>query len=212
MKKAVIILLGLLSANQIYSQDLGSFFNSNESKVTYLGIDFSHVKIIGDFSQFFGAGEKDVNQIRDIYFPAWNNIILDHRDKYNLNKMLRKNDIYFDIDEMMKINSLTPEKELESYNAIHYSNDEIKTFITKYDIKGKNGYGICFIAEQLNKPQKEAYFYFVILSMPKSEVLLCERIRGEPSGFGLKSYWAGAINDIIKQIKNKYYNSWKSKL
>ena len=67
-------------------------------KVTWLGIDYSHVKIIGNFAEFFDAGEKSTWQIRDAYFPQWNAIILDEPAKYDIRGMLRKGDIEFDLE------------------------------------------------------------------------------------------------------------------
>jgi hypothetical protein len=209
MKRLISLLLILSFTGKVSSQDLKSFFNSN-SKVTYLGIDFSNVKLIGDFSEIFGIGDKSMGQIRNTYFPAWNRIILDEREKYNLNEMLRRDNIYYDIDDIMNINSQAPLDSLESYNTIFYSQSEINQFVSKYKIQNKNGYAILFLAEYLNKAQEEASLFFIVLSASTGDILLCERIMGEPSGFGIRNYWAGAIYDIIKQIKKSYYFKWNS--
>ena len=68
-----------------------------------------------------------------------------------------------------------------------------------------------FIAESLNKIDTEAYFHVVIINIDSKEVLLSERLRGQPSGFGIRNYWAGAIYEILKNIDSRYYRLWRNK-
>lgn len=193
-----------------YSQNREDLFSSNDVKISWLGIDFSHVQLIGDFSQFFSAGEKSTVQIRDEFFPKWNDLILSEPEKYDIKGMLRKGNINYDINMIMEINSKSALEDMESYNTPNYTIDSIKSIVATYDIKNKNGIGILFIAESLNKNSEEAYFHFVALNMVTKELLIHERLRGEPRGFGLRNYWAGAIYGIIKDIKKVHYKNWKN--
>jgi len=210
MKKPAVLLTGLLLATLLQAQDLKTFFTTGDT-VTYLGIDYSHVKVIGNFSQFMGAGEKDAGQLRDTYFPAWNKLVIDERKKYDFAAMLQKENILYDIADITAINAQTAVDKIESLNKIHYKPDEIRDFVAKYNLKGKKGYGFLFIAEYLDKSEKEAAFCFVVIGMPKGEILLCESILGKPSGFGIRNYWAGALYDVIKQIRDGYYYRWRPK-
>jgi len=209
MKRKLITLLLLLSTAASYSQTREDIFKSSDVKTSWLGIDFSHVKLIGDFSQFFSAGEKSTVKIRDQYFPKWNNLILAEPGKYDIKGMLRKGDIYYDIDMLMAINSKSSLENMESHNSIIYTVDSLKSFISSYDIKEKDGIGILFIAESLNKNSGEAYFHFVALNMNTKEILIHERLMGKPGGFGLRNYWAGSVFKIIKDIKKVHYKKWK---
>jgi hypothetical protein len=209
MKRQLITLFLLLSTAISYSQNKEDLFKSSDVKISWLGIDFSHIKLIGDFSQFFDAGEKSTVQIRDQYFPKWNNLILAEPKKYDIKGMLRKGDVYYDIDMLMRINSKSALENMESHNTPNYTVDSIKSVIAAYDIKKKEGIGILLIAESFNKNSKEAYFHFVALNMKTKELLIHERLRGEPGGFGLRNYWAGSIYDLIKQVKSNYYKKWK---
>ena len=83
-------------------------------QVTWLGIDFSHVKLIGNFSEFFDAGEKSTWQIRDVYFPRWNAIVLEEPAKYDIRGMLRKADIGYEMDMIAGINAQTPLEAMEA--------------------------------------------------------------------------------------------------
>lgn len=210
MKKQFIILMLMLVGIIANCQTAKDLFVSNNVKISWLGIDFSHVKLIGNFSEFAEAGDKSTVQIRDQYFPGWNNLVLAESEKYDIKGMLRESEIDNDIEMIMAINSKTDLKDMESYNTPKYSKENIKQFVSKYDLGKKEGIGVFFIAECLNKNAEEAYFHFVAINMQTGEILMQERLSGKPKGFGLRNYWAGALYAIIKDIKTKEYSKWKS--
>jgi hypothetical protein len=210
MKKFILFIFVCFLSAGSYGQTAEDLFTPGDAKISWLGIDFSNVKLIGDFSQFSGAGEKSASQIKKTYFPAWNKLILDEREKYDVAGMLRKDKVIYDIDMIMDINMDAPLEEMESYNAPTYSKEDIEKFVKKYETKGKDGIGIVFVAESLNKANTEAWFHFVAINLTNNKVLVHDRIRGEPSGIGLRNYWAGAIHDVIKEISKSRYRNWKS--
>lgn len=207
--KRIALLLMLLNIFPASSQKVEDLFQPSDVKISWLGIDYSHVKLIGDFAQFYGAGRKSMLEIRNDYFPAWNKLILKEPHKYDLMGMLRKDSIYYDLKMIMKKNDETPLETLEDYNTPNYSADDIKSFVKEYKLENTEGIGIVFIAESLDKYKKEAYFHFVAINLKDKTILLQKRLRGEPSGFGLRNYWAGAIHAVIKDIENRYYRKWK---
>jgi hypothetical protein len=209
MKKiyfALLLSLGAIPANSQTAQDL---FTS-DSRITWLGIDFSHVRLIGNFADFCDLGEKSSIQIITSYFPEWNRIVLDEGEKYDIRGMLRRMDIYYDIDMIMDHNYQTNPDSLESYNTRRFTGKDIQSFVNHYNLEGREGIGVVFIAESLNKSYKEAHFHFVAINMKTKEVLFHERLRGEPSGFGLRNYWANSVYRIINDIKYYYYFRWKA--
>ncbi len=195
--------------NIVFSQSKSDLFKKSAVPIVWLGIDFSHVKLIGDFSHFFNAGEKSTNEIRDLYFTEWNQLILSEPTKYNLEGMLRKDVIQMDIEMIEKLNLTTPLENLEASNTPKYNLDSIKRFVSAYNIASAEKIGIAFIAESLNKNKKEAYFHFIAINLNNKEILVHERLRGEPAGFGLRNYWAGSIYRIMKDIEKIYYKKWK---
>ena len=207
--KKLLALIPVLFLNAGFAQKAENLFGG-DSKIYWLGVDFSHVKLIGDFSQFGGAGEKSAAQVKRIYFPAWNMLILDEREKYDVARMIRKDRVIYDIDMVMLVNATTPVDELESYNEASYSKDDIKKFVKGYKSEKQDGIGILFLAESLNKARTEAWFHFVAINLSNNEVLVHDRIRGEPGGIGLRNYWAGAIHEVIKEIEKTRYKDWKS--
>ncbi len=208
MKRSMVIVLCLLSSLS-YSQKVEDLFVQSDTKISWLGIDYSNVKLIGDFAQFFGAGERSPAQIKERYFNAWNRLILAEPDKYDIKGMLRKDFVYFDIDMMLGVNNACSISELEAYQTPVYTLDQIKTFVKKYNLNNKTGIGVALIAESLNKNEKIAVYHFVALNMKNGEILLHQRISGAPSGFGIRNYWAGSIYDVFKLIRKTYYPQWK---
>ena len=208
MKKLFLILLlwpvGLL-ANAYTAQDL---FRP-DVPVTWLGIDYSQVTLTGNFAEFFEAGSKSTWQIRDLYFPQWNAIIMEEPMKYDVRGMLRKSDIRCDIDMIAAHNAQTPLEEMETYNPARFTEEDIQAFVRQYDLTGKEGIGIVFIAENLNKNAFEAWYHFVAVDMNTGTVLLQQRLRGEPKGFGFRNYWANSICRVIRNIRDYYYWEWR---
>ena len=204
----MFVLLGSINTQ---SQTVEDLFQNSSVKVSYLGIDFSHVKLIGNFTEFFDAGGKNNMEIRDEYFPRWNMVVVNEREKYDIRGMLRKDEIYYDIDMISAINAETNLDGIVSYNTEKFTDAAIQSFVSQYNLEGKEGIGVLFIAECLNKSSLEAIFHFVAINMNTGEVIFQRRLRGEPHGFGLRNYWANSVGKIIQDIKFYYFNEWKTK-
>jgi hypothetical protein len=192
-------------------QKAEDLFKASQTNIQWLGIDFSRVQLVGDFSQFAEAGKKSTVEIKNRYFPGWNQLILNEREKYDIKGMLRKENITYNTDMVTDVNSKAATEDMERENVKPFSADDIKNFVGEYRPENKDGIGIVFIAETLNKAETEAWFHFVAIDLSNNNVLFTERLQGKPSGIGLRNYWAGSIYDIIKEIKNTKYKEWKSK-
>jgi hypothetical protein len=210
MKKIFLSILSLLFVNQLLvAQTASDFFTP--SRIRYMGIDYSHVKLIGDFSEFMGAGEATEQTMRKIYFPGWNTLFQEEPDKYNVKSMIKKGDVVYDFDMVNSLNAKSSTEPMEATKTPVYTKEDIQKFIRNYGTMQREGIAVLFIAESLNKTANEAYFHFVAFRLADNEILIHERLRGEPKGAGLRNYWAGAIYDIMEDIKKNRYNNWKSK-
>jgi len=123
--------------------------------------------------------------------------------------MLRKEKLDYDPDMISSINAKAPAEELEAYDPVTYEKADIQKFVSKYNPKEKSGIGVVFVAETLNKPANEGWFHIVAINLSNNQILLHERMKGKPKGFGLRNYWAGAVYDVIKDIRETKYNQWK---
>lgn len=209
MLKIYITALLLLYSVTTRSQSAHDLFDPQKPDITYLGIDYSHVKLIGNFSEFMEAGNRNVLDIRDRYFNSWNMVVVNEREKYNIGKMLRKSDVFYDIEMIKMINSKTNLEELEGLNCEKFTLEDIQEFVSAYDFSEKSGTGVVFIAECLNKSAIEAIYHFVAIDMATSKVVFHRRLRGEPKGFGLRNYWINSLHKIVEDITYFYYGEWK---
>lgn len=207
MKKTIILFALSFIVAISHAQTAKDFFNSS-SKVTWLGLDFSNVQLIGEFAQFGEAGNNTTDEVRDKYFPAWNNLFYTEADKYNVSDMIRNTDVDIKIEVISDLNKNADSKKLRTYDAKTYSAEEIQSFVKKYDLKGEKGIGLVFIAETLNKDEQIAFYHFVVINMNTKKVLFQERLAGEPGGFGVRNYWAKSFYNVMKDVEKKYFKRW----
>jgi hypothetical protein len=187
------VVSGSLTARDVFDPEKNSF--------TWLGIDYSHVKL---------NCESEPDVVRNQFFAAWNKLILDEADKYNIKKMLKLKDIQNDISMIGRVNQEAGISGMKSENAPNYSTADIISFVGSYNPQNKSGIGIVFIAEFLGKEKKQGVFHVVALNLANNEVLVSERMTGEPGGAGFRNYWAGSVYKIILAFE-KNYKDLKSK-
>lgn len=211
MKRILIICIMFMLTGVAFSQTAADVFKPGSYTFYWLGIDFSHVKTIGDFTQFGEAGSIDAYQIKTQYFPAWNNLILNEPEKYDIKGMFKLNELVNDIEMITKVNADADENAMSATSAPNYTIENIQSFVSSYKTEGKNGIGILFLAEALDKNAPLAWFHVIAINASTKEVLLWERVSAKPGGFGIRNYWAGAVYNIIKEAKKSYYKSWQSK-
>ena len=164
MKKLLTVAL-ILATISTYGQTAEDFFTGRDYEVQWLGIDFSQVKLVGDFSQFSGAGPKDPGDLQSQYFPAWNRLLLNEPEKYDLREFFRLRDLEINIKMIMKRNSDAETEDMLTYNPEIFSKKDIRRIAATYDIEDEEGLGVILIAESLNKIDEEAYFHFVVLNL-----------------------------------------------
>lgn len=178
---------GSLTAKDVFLPDKNIF--------TWMGIDFLHVRL---------RVEHEPDVVRLQYFPAWNKLVLDELDKYNIKKMLKLREIQNDISMITKLNSQADVSMMKAGYAPNYQPGDIAGFVNEYNVAGKSGIGIVFIAEYLDKQRKEGYFHVVALDLTTKQVLMTERMMGEPGGAGFRNYWAGSVYKIILDFEKRY--------
>jgi hypothetical protein len=211
MKRLTIACILFVSTGFAFSQTAADLFKPGSVDFYWLGIDYSHVKIVGGYIQFFGSTDKGGAEIRDVYFPAWNGLILAEPKKYDVAGMIQQGSLKYDIDMITSINAKTSTDGMEATETPNYSESDIEKFVSQYNVSDKSGIGILFIAESLNKNGQVGIFHFVAIRNSDKAVLLQQRLTGKPSGFGLRNFWAGSVYDIIGSIKKTHYKAWKSK-
>lgn len=205
MKLAIAICFVLLQWNTLEAQKLNDFLNSSKVTVDFVGLDFSNAKLVGV------EGFTDPPKIQSYYFPAWNGLLLSEMSKYDVKGAFYKNDVNYDLSVVESLNAQVEYIDLVTNTSPPaFTDQELQKMVRKYDTNGlQNEYGISFIVHSLNKLQERAYIYVVVFNPKNKKVLFSKRMSGAARGFGFRNYWAGAVYDVLKQIKTKEFRSWR---
>jgi hypothetical protein len=211
MKKLFIILLLGVSVSTIAQKKYSAKDLFTENTIVWYGIDYSKSRFVGSFAQFQDAGTIDGSTLKNKYFPGWNNLVLNERKKYDLARFFKKESVYYDLTPVEKVNETTDADKLMQNNDYTLSESEISAMINKY--KGgdkKEGIGVVFITESYNRAAESASYYVVVFDIASKKVLITDKFKEKPGGFGIKNYWASTILKVMEDA-SKNYDKWKSK-
>ncbi|MFO0415517.1 MAG: hypothetical protein ACK50E_07665 [Bacteroidota bacterium] len=204
---AIMFSMALINAK---AQKVSDLFGSSSTKIIWLGIDFSHARLFGDFAQFAEAGSTGPLVLKNKFFPAWNELVLSEPKKYDVAGMFRKENMLYKINTITKINSNAPIEDLmDAENEPDYKKEDIQKFIKSYDFDEKQGIGLMFVAESMNKYREMGKYHFVAINLSNKEILLHDVFEGKAGGFGLRNYWARSFYEVILQIRDQQYKIWK---
>lgn len=200
MKKSASLILFILCISPVFSQTVKDIF-SKDYPIAFYGIDFTRVKLVGkEFS--------NPQQIRDMYFSQWNQILIDE-GKYDLRKPLRKNNVFPDFSQVMKRNLDVKAENLINYDPKFLSVTEVAEVLNQYDFGSKNGIGLLFLADVFDYTKQKSVIHIIFFDLSTKKILLYDLLRGEPGGVGIRNFWANSVASVIGQIDADRYNYWK---
>ncbi|MES2734294.1 MAG: hypothetical protein V4714_21280 [Bacteroidota bacterium] len=207
MKKlSLFVLLFTLVSIPLVAQSSKDPFSTSE--LTWFGLDFSQAKLVGSFSQYGEAGAKNGEQIKNQYFGAWNNLIINEPEKFNLKEAFNKSTLINDLSTVEKRNAAVNSDDLFTSNQPdpgRISPETIAKIVKDYK-SDKSGVGLLFIVDTFSKPAEEGVIHVTFFDIASRKVLLTQKMSGEPRGFGIRNYWAGAILKVIQKSKKEYKN------
>lgn len=204
-QKVVLFLLAIVCGLHANAQSAADIFYSSETKLTWLGIDFTHIKIIGeDFSS--------PRQLKD-YFEKMNDVVITEAKKYDLEKAFHKSAVGTDLRSVTKLNEgIDMEKVMGEgrEDCKKISDEAIQSEIKKYTFD-KEGYGVVFLYEWMFKHEKDvdASIWVVFVDMATKKVVLSERMNAKPGGIGFRNYWVKPVKEVLEEIAKKKYKEWK---
>jgi len=193
------------------SQTIQDFFSDKAGTVIWLGIDYTHVRLVGEFTHFKDAGPISAEEMRDKYFPAWNSLVLSEAAKYDFKGMFMLSALVPDIGMVTSLNATTDLTQMNNTNAARLGCPEIKRIVSAYDLKEQEGVGIILVAENMNKSIEMAKYFVAVFNLKTREVLLCEEVNEKAGGIGIRNYWAGTLYNLVKDGKKNLYWIWKDK-
>ena len=203
----IVLMLSILLTSPVFGQDKGDVFNPS-TEVTWLGLDFSGAKFIGDRERL--GSESDIRHLLD----AINELMINEADKYNVAAAIQKQTVDNEIDVTMEHNAELDVLAMISADGkdhVHLNRSLVEEIISSYDFKGKSGIGLIFNVESFNKLLEEGSFWITFVNMGSKEVLFTERVTAPPSGFGMRNFWAGSVNGVLAKIKKKEFENWRKK-
>ncbi|MBT1699723.1 hypothetical protein KK083_22745 [Fulvivirgaceae bacterium PWU4] len=206
-RKIVIIVFMTLSGGVLCAQDMADIFDRKTS-VTWLGLDFSGAKLIGDRERL--GSISDVQHLVE----AWNDIMLKEEEKYDVALAIDKIKVENAIEITKEHNANLDVSEMfssEMKDHFHLKPDDIARIVADYDFKGKNGIGVMFNVESFSKLNSEAALWVTFIKMDTKEIYFSERVTGEPGGAGLRNYWANSVYNILKGMRKKEFEMWRKK-
>jgi hypothetical protein len=190
--------MGKLSA-----QTFQDFFKP-ETNITWLGIDFTDVKVLGHT-------DTEVEDLAERHFAGINDVVLNEPKKYDLPKAFHKATVATDLSFVKAKNKTISNTKIASANDAdmsRFTKATIETMVKGYDFGSKKGIGVIFFMEGMSKTKERASMWVTIIDMSSKKVLYTERMEEKVGGFGLKNYYARSIYLALDDIEDKY-KDWK---
>lgn len=200
-----LICLMLCATLPCCAQSVSSVFDPS-TPVTWLGLDFSNAKFIGDRDKY--------GSLSDVRFllKSWNDLMEAEKDKYDVSKPFKKTKVDYRLDvtrdhneEVDVTEMLTADQSLYA----HMNKEDIDAIVKSYDFKGLSGVGFMFNVESFSKISQKGAVWVTFIDLASKEILFTERMEESPGGSGIRNYWAGAIVDMLKKIEKKDFELWK---
>jgi hypothetical protein len=204
-KSLFVMFAALLFAVSAQAQTLKEFFSSG-APLTYLGIDFTQAKVIGE-------QVADANDMRDRAFPSINSVVVNEPKKYDIAGAFHTQ-VTTDLSLVNKHNEAINTAKLKSDNAADYNHlqpADVEKLVKGYNFNGKKGVALLFVMDGMSKAEKAATMYVTLIDMGAKKVLLAEKMEGKAQGFGFRNYWAYTIHKVLEDVEKHKYKEWKAK-
>lgn len=200
-----LFILAISSIFQTAAQTRSDVFKKEEP-VTWLGLDFTNAKLIGDRERL--GSESDVRHLLE----AWNDLILKEPEKFDIAKAIGRTKIENAVEVTNEHNAELDVMSMFSDSEkdyVHVKASDVEQIVGSYDFKGKTGIGLMFVVESFSKLNEEGSVFVTFINMGSKEVLFTERLVAEPKGFGMRNFWAGAVYGVITKIQKKEFELWR---
>lgn len=204
MKRIVTSMLAVLIFSGLSAQTLKDVVNP-ETPITWLGLDFSLLKVVADQDAWTGKTPKEM-------FKAWNELMINEQNKFNVAEVLDRDQVKFALEVTMDHNAALPDNNIfiqQSLSENLPKVGDVPTVIKSYDFKGNTGIGVMFVAESFDKPALKGNWWITFINMETKQIIYIQKLSETAAGFGLRNFWASTIYNSLKQIKSTEFKKWK---
>ncbi len=171
------------------------------ASVTWYGLDFTHAKFVGESLDYNSVSAQE---IKDKYFRAWNKLLIDEADKFDIHQYIGNKGNRKNIKKTMDFNKAVDASLLFTNNANYSIDKETLTQIAaKYANPSKKGLGALFVVEKFNKSEKSGTFAVLFFDVATGKIRAGHRLSGDAAGFSFRNYWAGSVYSVLKELKKK---------
>ncbi|GAO42091.1 hypothetical protein [Flavihumibacter petaseus] len=198
-----ILVMGFSNNSQAQGKALAA-----EAPLTYLGIDFTAVKVINDLS-------TTAEDIKARHFAGINQLFLSEPKKFDWGKALGMSNVTTDLALVTARNEQIEPKSIMSTNIAdesHLKEADIAKMVSQYDFKGKTGTGLIVFWESMSKTSESGSMYVTFVDMGTKKVLLTERMAGKAGGFGFRNYYANSIYKVLQDVKKNKIAGWRTQI
>lgn len=198
-----LLLITCLSTS-ISAQTLKDVVNP-ETPITWLGLDFSLLKVVADQDEWVNKKPQDM-------FKAWNELMINEQKKYNVAEALGREQVKFAVDVAIDHNATLSADNLFIQQALPETQvkaEDVAEVIKSYDFKGNTGIGVMFVAVSFDRPAEKGNWWVTFVNMETKEVVYSEKMSASSSGFGIRNYWASTVYQILKRIGSSEFKKWK---
>ncbi len=158
-------------------------------QVTFYGVDFSNVTVNGATE----SADKFIEALKAI-----NPLILKEAKKYDIGKYTNTQVINTNIE-----NAVKSVDAIKNENFLNKAKEKIDCAGIVKEYTGGEGTGLLIIAQELNKSRSEGNFIYVLFNEKTGEIIKETALSGEPKGFGLRNYWAGALYNSMRNYRRQ---------
>lgn len=174
-------------------------------EITWYGLDFTHVKLIGSEVTDF----TDIDDIVERQFEGLNMLLFNEKEKYNIERIVRKQ-VEYDIAKAIELNKLTLKEGLVTLSSNRISDEEMSSIVNQYTNE-KGGVGMLFVVENMIKSDSKIQLYVVFFDAATGSLLFEQPIEGMvKNGIGFRNWWASGFLSAL-QIAQKGYPRWDLK-
>ncbi|NIJ54904.1 hypothetical protein [Dyadobacter arcticus] len=204
MKKMLFFALLLLGAGSVSADNTMADLFAGKTKLVFLGLDFTQAKYVG------AIGFTDPAAIQNQHMVSWNNLIEMEPKKFSLQKAFNlKDDMYASkVEDMISYNKSVNVKENITESEYAITEDQVKKSVAKYSLSEKDGVGVVYVVESLNKITEKLNVWVTFIDLKTKKVLYTEKVEGKAGGFGFRNYWAGGVYKVNQEIGSKLYKKW----
>lgn len=178
----------------------------NDREILWLGIDFSKARFT----------KKDFNITQEVlryYLNEWNLLIISDQKKYDIRLSFRKPVMSYDLSLISKCN-----KTVKINNILHenitlndlQSEESICNYVRTLEMPQQHRFALMFIVESFDTNSKTGSVWVVVTETSSKEPVLCEKFIKNPSGFGVKNYWARIFYNVLFDIKSYAFCRWEN--